>query len=113
LPDVVGHEEHTGGTLQEYQVEAGSQLEGLIGTQLITGKSYHHQAVKDVGENLKIVSKNADGTVEAIEATDRPWVIGVQWHPERTLEDAPTQKIFKNFIDAARQFAEGTTNQTQ
>jgi len=105
LPDVVGHEQHTGGTLQEYQVEPGSHLECVIGTQTITGKSYHHQAVKDTGRNLKVVSKNEDGTIEAIEATDRPWFIGVQWHPERTLQDGPTLLIFKNFVDAARNYA--------
>lgn len=106
LPDVVGHESHSGGTLQEYAVEPGSQLESVIGTQKITGKSYHHQAIKETGENLKVVSKTEDGIIEAVEATDRPWVIGVQWHPERTAEDPPTRRIFDNFISAARRYAE-------
>jgi putative glutamine amidotransferase len=106
LPDVVGHEDHTGGTLQEYQVQPGSKLESVVGTDTVSGKSYHHQAVKAPGENLRVVSKNEDGTVEAIEATDRPWVIGVQWHPERTLQDSATRRIFENFVVAASRFAE-------
>jgi len=105
LPDVVGHESHTGGTIQEYEVQAGSRLHEVVGEESISGKSYHHQAVRDLGDALKIVSLAADGTVEAIEATDRPWMIGVQWHPERTLLDRPSQHLFEDFVRAASNYA--------
>ncbi|MDR3692137.1 MAG: gamma-glutamyl-gamma-aminobutyrate hydrolase family protein [Fimbriimonas sp.] len=106
LPDVVGHESHTGGTLQEYQVEPETKLYNVVGDATISGKSYHHQAVNRVGENLKVVSKAEDGTIEAVEATDRPWMIGVQWHPERTLSDQPSKQLFKEFVLAAKRYAE-------
>ncbi len=106
LPDVVGHESHTGGTVQTYEVETDSRLGSVIQTPKINGKSYHHQAVKAVGEHLAVVSKGEDGTIEAIEATDRPWVIGVQWHPERSIEDPATQRLFEDFIAAAARFAD-------
>ncbi len=104
LPDVVVYESHTGGTLQEYEL-TDSRLKELTGVAKMAGKSYHHQAVKDLGENLRIVARAEDGTIEAIEATDRPWMIGVQWHPERTLEDEPTRKLFRAFIQAATEYA--------
>lgn len=106
VPDVVGHETHSGGTMQNYPIEAESRLAGIVGVAEMTGKSYHHQAVGRAGENLKVVSKHEDGTVEAIEATDRPWMIGLQWHPERTLEDDPTQRLFQDFVQAAARFKE-------
>ncbi len=106
LPDVVGHSSHTGGTMQEYQIDEGSHLHQLIGESKVVGKSYHHQAVKDLGQGLTIVSHSEDGTVEAIEANDHPWMIGVQWHPERTLESAATQNLFAQFIKAASEYAE-------
>ena len=106
LPDVVGHEQHTGGTVQRYEVDPTSKLAGVIGNGSIEGKSYHHQAVKDLGEHLTITSRSEDGTVEAVEATDRPWVIGVQWHPERSFEDPSTRKIFDNLIQAAQLYRE-------
>ncbi|MGO9896792.1 MAG: gamma-glutamyl-gamma-aminobutyrate hydrolase family protein [Bryobacteraceae bacterium] len=105
LPDVVGHEQHTGGTLQSYEIEPGSKLAAVVGQAHAAGKSYHHQAVESPGQNLHVVAKNEDGTVEAIEATDRPWVIGVQWHPERTLDDAASRRIFETFVAAARAYA--------
>ncbi len=105
LPDVVGHEAHTGGTLQSYAVDPRSKLSKAIECTEMSGKSYHHQAVKDLGTGLKVVATNEDGTIEAIEATDRPWMVGVQWHPERTLEDEATKKLFQDFIKAAHRFA--------
>lgn len=70
----------------------------------VTGRSYHHQAVGRVGDGLRVVARHADGTVEALEATDRPWLIGVQWHPERTPEDAATQNLFREFVAAAARY---------
>lgn len=106
LPDVVGHETHAGGTLQDYSIDADSKLAKAAGTSTMQGKSYHHQAVKQTGEGLRVVAKGEDGTVEAIEAKDRPWMIGVQWHPERTVEDEATMTLFRDFVEAARKYAE-------
>ena len=46
--------------------------------------SWHHQAVKELGQGLRAVQFSCDGKIiEAIEHESLP-VIGVQWHPERT-----------------------------
>jgi gamma-glutamyl-gamma-aminobutyrate hydrolase PuuD len=104
LPDVVGHDQHRGGTLQCYEVDATSKLAEAIAGSRIEGKSYHHQAVGKPGEAIRVVAKDEEGIVEAIEATDRPWMVGVQWHPERTQEDPATQRLFKSFIEAAEAY---------
>jgi putative glutamine amidotransferase len=106
LPDVVGTFEHTGGATQLYVVDDESKLASVAGVTEVEGKSYHHQAIKEVGAGLRVVAKAEDETIEAIEATDRPWLIGVQWHPERTLEDDATRRLFRGFVDAARAFAQ-------
>ncbi len=105
LPDLEGKVKHTGGEVQSYKIEADSKLACVFGSAEVSGKSYHHQAVDRVGEGLVVVAKNEDGTVEALEAADRPWLIGVQWHPERTLEDPAMVKLFKEFVQAAASFA--------
>ncbi|MFQ3587122.1 MAG: gamma-glutamyl-gamma-aminobutyrate hydrolase family protein [Fimbriimonadaceae bacterium] len=103
LPDVVPGEHHSGGTLDRAVVETDSKLGSIVGAE-VTGRSYHHQAVGRVGDGLTVVARHADGTVEAIEATDRPWLIGVQWHPERTPDDAATQNLFREFVAAAARY---------
>lgn len=101
IPDVPGSVQHTEGTDQTFSVVNDSLLATMTTTE-IGGKSYHHQAVNRVGVNLNVVAKcTDDGIIEALEATDKPWEIGVQWHPERSLEDTKTQQLFAGFIAAA------------
>jgi len=53
---------------------------------LITVNSSHHQAVKTVGSGLEVFAMAQDGIVEGFCAKDYPFLVGVQWHPERSVE---------------------------
>jgi putative glutamine amidotransferase len=108
LPDLVGHDQHSGGTLQDYVVETDSKLGSIVESKCVRGQSWHHQAVDRLGEGMRVAARSDDGTVEAIEAEDRPWMLGVQWHPERTMEDGGTQRLFAGLVEAARNFRERT-----
>ncbi|RME17963.1 MAG: gamma-glutamyl-gamma-aminobutyrate hydrolase family protein, partial [Bdellovibrio sp.] len=46
--------------------------------------SVHHQAIKDLGQDLIVEAQCAeDGIIEALRyAKESPFVLGVQWHPE-------------------------------
>jgi putative glutamine amidotransferase len=101
VPDVVAHEEHSGGTMQDYAVDSGSRLETFSGAKSITGRSYHHQALDEVGKDLSVVAKANDGIIEAIEDPSQPFFVGVQWHPERTPLDTATLNLFKAFVNAS------------
>jgi putative glutamine amidotransferase len=66
--------------------------------------SSHHQAVGVLGDRLRISATSpVDGVVEAVELDDpEHFVLGVQWHPERTYEQsALSRSIFANFVRAA------------
>lgn len=102
-----GYESHTSGVAEVYEVEPESKLSEIAGDLPLAGKTFHHQGMDRVGENLRVTARAHDGTIEALEATDRSWLVGVQWHPERTPEDEATQRIFDRFIAEARKFAEG------
>jgi putative glutamine amidotransferase len=104
IPDHVGTE-HEGGAPQQYRLKAGSKLQHIVGTEVASGKSYHHQAVGALGQGLTVVAEHEDGMVEAVEATDRPWMVGVQWHPERTFSDPESKNLFEAFIAAAKNYA--------
>ncbi len=105
LPEVVGHELHEGGTLEDYQVLADSKL-SEVASGPVQGKSYHHQSVGRLGRGLKVVAETKDGTVEAVEATDRPWLVAVQWHPERSPEDPANVTLLRTFVEAAAKYSE-------
>ncbi|MDI9635139.1 gamma-glutamyl-gamma-aminobutyrate hydrolase family protein [Kamptonema cortianum] len=104
LPDVLGNDSHRGDPIQDYTIEPGSQLGKVLGSSA-RGKSWHHQAVGKLGQDLKAVAWHEDGTIEGIEGTGERWFLGVQWHPERT--DVPESAVlFDAFIKAARAFKE-------
>ena len=106
IPDVTGDENHSGGTMQEYTLEPCSQLAAIVGSCLVSGKSYHHQSNDRIGTGLKVVGKSDDGIIEAIENEGDRWMIGVQWHPERTPDSAATKALFKSFVEAAKTYKE-------
>ena len=86
-------------------VTEGSKLQGIYGSNEIMVNSFHHQAVKTIGEGLVVTAKASDGVVEAYEKPDHPYFIGVQWHPERQVEGPhhPEHKpLFQSFVDACR-----------
>ena len=71
--------------------------------------SSHHQAVGVPGDGLRVAARcPQDGVVEAVEggqATEGAtahWVLGLQWHPERSMEiSSASQAIFSRFIAEA------------
>lgn len=89
----------------------GSRLDMVMrqGRLLSSGdpqvNSTHHQAVREPGRDLRVVAVSPDdGVIEAVEleAADH-FVVGVQWHPERTYaQSALSRAIFSEFSNAAR-----------
>jgi putative glutamine amidotransferase len=93
-------------------ITPGSLLADLVATAQstvspVTVNSSHHQAVARVGDQLRPVAISPlDGTVEALEAAEATpragFVLGVQWHPERTCDSSPLSRaLFRAFIEAA------------
>jgi putative glutamine amidotransferase len=90
----------------EVKIEKKSQLFKIVGKEKIKTNSSHHQAAKTAGENLKIVARASDGVIEAVEKTNHPFCIGVQWHPEFEVSDAD-KKIFEAFVNASKKYKNG------
>jgi putative glutamine amidotransferase len=66
--------------------------------------SSHHQSAEMVGDGLRIVANcPEDGIIEAVEGTSpEHFVVAVQWHPERSMDDPYSQAILRAFVEAAR-----------
>jgi putative glutamine amidotransferase len=66
--------------------------------------SHHHQAVSELGSELKPVAWAKDGIIECVEDTrSDKFIVGVQWHPELSWRtDAFSRELFDAFIAAAR-----------
>lgn len=80
----------------------GSLAADLFGTERIGVNSFHHQAVRDVAPGLEVTATAPDGVIEAVAAPDRPFVLGVQWHPELMFARHREQlKPFSALVEAA------------
>ena len=110
LPDVVGEdirhrqEEPAADPTHWVTFTGDSQLRRILGRSRTTVNSFHHQAVDHLGEGLVITGRARDGTVESIEATDREFVLGVQWHAECMVARAEQAALFRAFVEAAERF---------
>ncbi|HEX4487477.1 MAG TPA: gamma-glutamyl-gamma-aminobutyrate hydrolase family protein [Terriglobales bacterium] len=89
----------------EVAMEPGSTLSGIVGARNLPVNSSHHQSAELIGDGLRVVARcTQDGVIEAIEGTSADhFVLGVQWHPERSTDiDEPSKAIFRAFVEAAR-----------
>jgi len=86
-----GAERHRGNRAHLVQSELGS---GVVA-------SSHHQALANPG-SLEVIGRSDDGVIEAVRDPQRPFVIGVQWHPERTEDPTLGLGVIRSLVDAAR-----------
>ena len=78
-----------------------SPLHKCLNTDIIHVNSYHHQAVKRIAADLKVMATSEDGLTEAVYMPGQKFLWGIQWHPEFMYStDDNSKKIFKAFIDA-------------
>ena len=103
LPDVVGNTLHRDapGTFNDHGATfmAGSLIADLVGETEVIVNSSHHQAVNSPGD-LTITGHAEDGTIEVCEDMDAEFVLGVQWHPEFSSNEAISENIFSAFVKA-------------
>lgn len=77
----------------------GTYLHGVLGGELFTVNSYHHQAIKTLGNGLAVMARATDGVIEAIYHTGERILWGFQWHPER-IDNRTSRRISAAFISA-------------
>jgi putative glutamine amidotransferase len=91
----------------EVEVAPGSLLAKIVtpsDTHKIPANSSHHQSADAIGDGLKVVARCPDdGIIEAVEGTTPDhFVLAVQWHPERSVDDDENSRaIFKALVEAA------------
>jgi putative glutamine amidotransferase len=71
--------------------------------------STHHQAVKDLGSGLIGFAYSPDKLIEAFYKEDYPFLVGVQWHPERSMDDNLSLSLFCSFVEATRRERDAKT----
>jgi putative glutamine amidotransferase len=112
LPAVVGeqiaHRQTADSTRATHRVRVApdSRLRELVRRGTLDVNSFHHQAAARVGHGLRPVAWADDGTIEALEALDRPFLLAVQWHAEGLAHRCEHAALFEALAAAAARFAD-------
>lgn len=97
---------HKDKVVHSVQLEPDSLIRGIFGRETIEVNSSHHQAVDQVAKPLRVTGRAPDGVIEALElrAEDvglMPYLLGVQFHPERLVRGYPEYiEMFRSFTEA-------------
>lgn len=91
---------------KKIQVEEGSKLFKILDFSRVWVNAMHHQAVNEIGNDLKVVAREESGVIQAIEHRGDQFVVGVQWHPEYMPQIPPQRRIFKALVNCSKQFIE-------
>lgn len=104
-PEDIHRNAQGGWAMQEVQVQPTSLLAEVMQATTVVTASGHHQAIKAVAPGLRVSATAADGIIEAVEHRTMPWLLGVQWHPEVTAADDPTQqRLFDELVQEAARY---------
>lgn len=100
--DIPGHTQKRSREQPSHSVKVthGTLLNKLIGTCGLEVNSHHHQSVSVCAPCLKACAIAEDGVIEAIEAANKRFWLGVQWHPEH-MEGYASGVLFAGLCAAA------------
>ena len=83
----------------DVRIMINTPLYEMMKAERIKVNSFHHQAIKTLGEGLEIMALAEDGIIEAVYSSGRQYIRAYQWHPERLFEtDTQSRIIFEDFI---------------
>lgn len=106
-PDSLAHQQKQKPCYASHSVRLakGSRMAAIYAAENVLVNSHHHQAIKDVGEGLRVTATAPDGVIEAVEHASHPFCVAVQWHPELLWEHAATKvhaKLFEAFVESCK-----------
>lgn len=112
LPNTINHRRMDLKMEQVHEVKAvpDSLLASLAGQESFGVNSTHHQAIEKLAPQLRVVGQSPDGVIEAAELKDakqHPFLLTVQFHPERLIDKSPVfGQLFKGFVEACARWRE-------
>jgi putative glutamine amidotransferase len=90
--------------VHEVNIDADSILRQITGRKTLGVNSTHHQAIGRLAEPLRSVATSSDGVIEAVELKEpggAPFLLAVQFHPERLIDTSDVfLQLFRSFIEA-------------
>lgn len=87
---------------KKVEIAQDSKLFAILQFKKVWVNTLHRQAVDALGKQLRVVAREENGIVQAIEHNDFDFIIGVQWHPEYMPQIPAQRHIFKQLVKEAQ-----------
>ena len=107
IPDAIGADIEHRNLNREWQgrhevtLDESAVIAKAIGKTKVVVNTSHKQSIRKAGQGLRVIATAPDGVIEGIEDPTFPLFIGVQWHPERMVDEADHLALFKLLIAKA------------
>ncbi len=101
------HHEHVHSHPRNYlahnvTIEPASLLAKQLEMTETAVNSLHHQGIRRLAADLRATAVAPDGLIEGVEVINHPFALGVQWHPENLIHNAPHMLgLFRGLVEAA------------
>lgn len=101
INDQIDHGDEDNTTTHKVTLEPRSQIHHWLQIDHITVPSCHQQGIHRLGKGLIASGTTEDGLAEAIERPGYPFLLAVQWHIERDMQQSISRTLFDAFLEAA------------
>lgn len=104
---IIHRNEKQGFCYQEINLVKNSMLYSLIKKDNFTVNSFHHQGIEKLADEFIANAFADDGFIEGIERKDsgKPFILAVQWHPEREEFQGSSKRIATEFIIKSKEYS--------
>lgn len=84
-------------------IEPNTLLADLMHVPVIKVNSLHRQGIKQLGHNLRVSARDAQGIIQAVETPpdQHPFQVGVQWHPEYLVNISAHRRLFARLVQVS------------
>ena len=101
IDKISGHYNKQKKYMHKVYIDKKSKLYNIFKQDSISVNSRHNE--KLISTDLDVVGVDEVGNIEAIEAKDKNFFIGIQWHPENMYSyDILEKRLFDYFIEICR-----------
>lgn len=102
-PSEIVHRQAKPYGIPTHTVTLSGELKALLDKDILEVNTLHHQAIKDLANDLTPMAVAPDGIIEAVIMKNKRFVWAVQWHPEYMFTtDKNSLALFSHFIDFSK-----------
>lgn len=83
-------------------IVSGTLLHRLWGKRTSRVNSLHSQSINRLGRGLVVGARERNGIIQAVEDARKPFVLGVQFHPEYLIYRKSVRRLFASLVAEAR-----------